>query len=195
MKNILGWTVVICLAFIATSVYVVTPEIGTAQDTTIERVTIPKPAVDNVIVVSDRNFRCMALNIYFEARNQKNEAAMAAVGYTVINRVNHSRYPNDICEVVFQGKTDKNGNPIKHKCQFSWTCDGKADEPVLSNIIERNAWERSKHVAMKVITGAIANPIGNATMYHATYVSPYWKKSYRKVAQVESHIFYTKNNG
>lgn len=148
--------------------------------------------VREVVEVDERQLECMALNMYFEARNQDTTEAMAAVGYTVLNRVATSRYPNTICGVVYQGQRDGNGNYIRNRCQFSWVCDGKADVPNVRHPGEVEAWEKANEVALQVMTGAIDNPVGNATMYHATYVRPYWAKSYSLVAQVEDHIFYEK---
>ena len=71
---------------------------------------------------------CMALNIYYEARGS-NLADKAAVSDVVLNRVEDTRYPDTICEVVYQGKQDSKGNMIRNACQFSWYCDGKADNP------------------------------------------------------------------
>lgn len=151
----------------------------------------PMP-VERVVEIDRQQLHCMALNMYFEARNQDTENAMAAVGYTVLNRVAASRYPDTICSVVFQGQQDSRGNYIRNRCQFSWVCDGKPDEPRLNNVIEAEAWERANRVAMLVLTGDIDNPVGNATMYHATYVRPHWARAYEMVAKVEDHIFYEK---
>ena len=77
---------------------------------------------------------CMALNIYYEARGS-NLADKAAVADVVLNRVNDSRYPNTICEVVKQGEQKpswKDPNKmvmVRNRCQFSWYCDGKKDTP------------------------------------------------------------------
>ena len=59
---------------------------------------------------------CLSLNIYFEARNQSIKG-MALVAEVTINRVRHPDWPSRVCEVVWQNK------------QFSWTHDGKSDEP------------------------------------------------------------------
>jgi spore germination cell wall hydrolase CwlJ-like protein len=138
--------------------------------------------------------RCMALNMYFEARNEVSDDAMIAVGYTVLNRVESERYPDTICDVVFQARRDSHGNPIRNKCQFSWACDGKSDEVNTENVLERRAWERAVALADQVMQGEVDNPIGSATMYHATYVSPYWRRAYTQVAKVESHIFYSQRS-
>ncbi len=86
---------------------------------------------------------CLALNAYHEARNQ-DIRGMVAVSQVVINRVESDLFPDDVCEVVMQGPTreswktrqyeyieeeDRVYYPIRHRCQFSWYCDGKSDEP------------------------------------------------------------------
>lgn len=141
--------------------------------------------------IDSNELECMTKNIYFEARNQKSDEAMAAVGYTVLNRMHHPKYPNTICGVVYQGQK-RSGEYVKHRCQFSWVCDGESSKAILSNIVEKQAWERAEQIALAVLHHTIDNPIGESTMYHATYVSPYWKHAYERVAQIEDHIFYQK---
>ena len=46
--------------------------------------------------------KCLADNMYFEARNQ-GTAGIIAVSNVVLNRVKSKDYPNTICEVVRQG--------------------------------------------------------------------------------------------
>ena len=76
---------------------------------------------------------CLAKNIYFEAGNQP-LAGKVAVAQVVLNRMEHSAYPKDICGVGYQAKWKENwkGNmmPVRNQCQFSWYCDGKSDEPL-----------------------------------------------------------------
>ena len=57
---------------------------------------------------------CLAKNIYFEAGNQP-LAGKVAVAQVVLNRIDHSSYPDDICGVVYQAKeyyTSWTGNVI-----------------------------------------------------------------------------------
>ena len=78
--------------------------------------------------------KCLADNMYFEARNQ-GTAGITAVSNVVLNRVKSEMYPNTICEVVRQGphreswRKDGTYHPVKHRCQFSWYCDGLSDKP------------------------------------------------------------------
>lgn len=148
--------------------------------------------VGQTVAVTEQDMECMALNLYFEARNQDTDEAMAAVGFTTLNRVAAKGYPNTVCGVVYQGQRTADGGYRKHRCQFSWVCDGVSDQPRLHNKIEVAAWERAQTVAERVLFGTIDNPVGNATMYHATYVSPYWISAFSRVTKIEDHIFYEK---
>ena len=75
---------------------------------------------------------CLAMNVYHEARNQPLAGQMAVISVTV-NRVNDKRFPNSICGVVYEGahrpswKDQTVMIPVRHRCQFSWYCDGKSD--------------------------------------------------------------------
>lgn len=130
---------------------------------------------------------CMALNIYHEARNQS-MVGQVAVGEVVMNRVEDSRFPDTVCEVVKQAVTYKNTDkPVMHKCQFSWYCDGKSDEPNFNS----DAWWRAKEYAYIVMSGKIMVDVTQgATHYHATYVRPSWAKTKTRTTRIDKHIFY-----
>jgi spore germination cell wall hydrolase CwlJ-like protein len=57
---------------------------------------------------------CLAVAVFFESRSQPIEGQYA-VAEVVMNRVESDRWPNTICDVVFQDK------------QFSFTHDGASD--------------------------------------------------------------------
>ena len=127
---------------------------------------------------------CLALNIYHEARSQS-LVEQLAVSQVVMNRVADSRFPNTVCEVVTQGITYKNSDkPVIHKCQFSWYCDGKSDEPK-----NDKAWHKALSVA-KIVPNVTLDITEGATHYHATYVRPDWAKTKTKTARIGRHIFY-----
>ena len=130
---------------------------------------------------------CMALNIYHEARNQS-MVGQVAVGEVVMNRVEDSRFPDTVCEVVKQAVTYKNTDkPVIHKCQFSWYCDGKSDKPNFNS----DAWWRAKEYAYIVMSGKIMVDVTQgATHYHATYVRPSWAKTKTRTTRIDKHIFY-----
>jgi len=129
---------------------------------------------------------CMAANIYHEAKNQP-MAGQIAVAQVVMNRVNDSRYPDNVCDVVKQGLTYKNGKVVLGKCQFSWYCDGKKDD------VDKKSekWRNSLRYASMVITNRITLDVTEgATHYHATYVRPAWARTKTKTVRINRHIFY-----
>ena len=132
-------------------------------------------------------FICLALNTYHEAKNQS-MIGQVATAQVVMNRVADSRYPNTVCEVVKQGPKYKGSDvPVRHKCQFSWFCDGKSDEPRRDS----KEWRMAQEYARIVLSGRIVLDVTEgATHYHATYVKPSWAKTKTRTTRIESHIFY-----
>ena len=137
---------------------------------------------------------CLALNTYHEAKNQS-MIGQVATAQVVMNRVADSRYPNSVCEVVKQGPKYKGSDvPVRHKCQFSWFCDGKSDEPKRDS----KEWRMAQEYARIVLSGRIVLDVTEgATHYHATYVNPTWinDRGMHMVGRVGEHIFYRWNNG
>jgi hypothetical protein len=117
---------------------------------------------------------CLGLNIYWEARNQ-DVAGQLAVAQVTMNRVDDPRYPDDVCEVVYDHK------------QFSWYWDGKSDTPK-----ENKAWQRAMVVASAALHGSGHAELQGVTHYHAAYIQPYWKNYMTKVTMIGDHVFYAK---
>ena len=137
-----------------------------------------------------KQVQCLATNVYYETMASSLIAAMAVTD-VVLNRVKHKKYPDTPCEVVHQSYLNDKGEPLLNKCQFSWYCDGKADEPQ-----NAEAWERSiNHAITMYTTGKWHGITEGATHYHATYVSPNWAKSFTKIAQMGAHVFYRMEDG
>ena len=130
---------------------------------------------------------CLALNTYHEEKNQS-MIGQVATAQVVMNRVADSRYPNTVCEVVKQGPKYKGSDvPVRHKCQFSWFCDGKSDEPKKDS----KEWRMAQEYARIVLSGRIVLDVTEgATHYHADYVFPAWRKSKTKTVEIADHIFY-----
>ena len=135
-------------------------------------------SISKQIALSDE-ITCLAQNIYFEARSEPTDG-MLAVGHVVLNRVANKRFPDTVCEVVRQG-----GEQRRHRCQFSWWCDGRSDQPV-----NQVAWDAARLIAWFVYNGQTVDPTGGALWYHADYVSPYWREAYIAGPQIGRHIFY-----
>lgn len=143
--------------------------------------------------VNPQEIMCLALNIYHEARND-NLAGKVAVSDVVMNRVLDARYPNTVCDVIYQGKRSEwwaergEDVPVKHMCQFSWFCDGIDDTPK-----NETAWEEAKIIAINYMKyGRYRGITEGATHYHATYVKPNWvyDRGMNMVGQIGDHIFY-----
>jgi len=122
---------------------------------------------------------CLALNVYYEARSEPMDGQYA-VAHVVLNRVANDSFPDDACKVVKQGYYKG-----KHRCQFSWYCDGKSDKPK-----DNMSWVVAQVVAYNTLYGHHRDNTHGATHYHATYVSPWWRKHYDKTVAHGSHIFY-----
>lgn len=125
-----------------------------------------------------KELECLALNIYHEARSES-RAGRLAVAAVTLNRARSSAYPNSICAVVRQG------GERRHRCQFSWWCDGKSDRPT-----EQRAWRQALKLAESTLLGLEKDPTGGATHYHATYVRPHWAKAFTRTARIGQHLFY-----
>jgi spore germination cell wall hydrolase CwlJ-like protein len=122
--------------------------------------------------------RCLAQAVYFEARSETLEGQLA-VAQVVLNRVEDRRYPTNICGVVFQNER------LRHRCQFSFACDGRTDTPY-----ESRAWETAKRISRIALEGGWRDLSGQATHYHATYVDPSWRSAMMKTAAHGRHVFY-----
>ena len=136
--------------------------------------------------------KCIANNIYWEARNQTVKG-MIGVALVTRNRVSDNRFPNSYCDVVYQGPTRPTWRdpsvriPVKHRCQFSWYCDGKPDNiPSYDN----DLYTVALAIAYRVYYGKFSDFTLGATHYHATYVLPAWAKTKTRTTKVGRHIFY-----
>ena len=153
-------------------------------------------------LIDSKEANCLALNVYYEARSD-NLAGMYAVSDVVLNRVRDDRYPNTICEVVYQGPTKESWktkqdpdlpedqrkyNPVRNMCQFSWYCDGKDDIPD-----DETGWATAQYVAGSILYANKHRGITEgSTHYHATYVKPRWAhdRGMNHVGRIGTHIFY-----
>ena len=127
---------------------------------------------------------CLAINIYFEARNQPVEGQVA-VSQVVMNRVDDRRFPDDPCAVIKQGPRTPTGVPLLHQCQFSWYCDGKSDIPE-----DHDAYRWATIVALGIMTDRYTDRVRGATHYHADHIEPDWPIIKTKTAHIGNHIFY-----
>lgn len=128
----------------------------------------------------ERQLKCMADNIYYEAASEPAEGKIA-VAQIVMNRVGHPAFPKDPCQVIYQ----RNIFYTKTVCQFSWYCDGSVGR----RPVHMPLWNESYDAAKMVLMEGFRLPgLRDALFYHADYVSPQWRKD--QVAKIGRHIFY-----
>lgn len=113
---------------------------------------------------------CMALNIYNEARGEPLHGQYA-VAHVVMNRVRDERWPNTVCEVVYQ------------HAQFSWTFKR-------FSIKDSEALDLAISIAEDVLNGDYESPVECSDHYHNHTVNPLWARNMRIEAVVGHHIFY-----
>lgn len=117
---------------------------------------------------------CLAANIYHEARGEPTDGKVA-VALVTLNRMQHPKFPKNICGVVKQRTASV--------CQFSWFCN-------TVSIKNKDAYEHAKEVAVYVYANYdnLKDITKGALFYHADYVNPKWKLE--KTTVIGRHIFY-----
>jgi spore germination cell wall hydrolase CwlJ-like protein len=127
----------------------------------------------------DKEQRCLAEAVYFEARSEPEEG-QAAVAQVVLNRAKSGLYPSTVCGVVYQNRHRFMG------CQFSFACEGKS-----LRITDAGSWQTATRIASAVIDGrTYLSEVGGATHYHADYVKPGWSRRLKRNDVIGRHIFY-----
>ena len=171
-------------------------------------------ANENVTNAHHPEITCLAENIYFEARAES-YSGKAAVANVTKNRVKDSRWPSTFCGVVTDGpvkeswKTKQHKNladskrvyyPRKHRCQFSWYCDGKKDviwanyEKTGESIkLNAQAWRASVEVAIWTLgygSYTVNDNTQGATYYYAhNLVYPHWADKFEVTEIIGNHTF------
>lgn len=127
----------------------------------------------------DRQQKCLAKNIYFEARGQSRKGQIA-VGLVTLNRVKHKAYPDTVCKVVHQ------------PWQFSWLWTNQQS----NSIDEPKAYQLALNIASALLSeeSGIIDFTDGATHYHKNTVSPNWE-DVKFLFVLGDHIFYRKKNG
>lgn len=127
----------------------------------------------------EKQLHCLTKNIYFEAVGESFEGKVA-VAQVTLNRVNSGKFPDNVCDVVFQ----KTFNYDKLVCQFSWYC-----EPGPKIVKKTKDYAECEEVAKKVLLENFRLPsLDKALYYHADYVNPKWNLP--KITKIGKHVFY-----
>ena len=123
-------------------------------------------------------WQCLAEALYFEARGET-IAGQFAVAEVILNRRDVSQFPATVCGVVNQG------TGRLHACQFSYTCDGRAER-----VSEPAAYARAGKIARLMLDGGPRTLTGDATYFHTTGVRPSWSRRFTRTTRIGQHIFY-----
>lgn len=125
-------------------------------------------------VISEKELKCLAENIHYEAPMEPYLGKLAVATVTM-NRVRHPNFPKTVCDVVYQKNT--------RGCQFSWTCGAKMK-------FNSRIYNESLEIARNVLTyNTSVVTLENALYFHNTSSTPNWKFA-RPVVQIGRHIFY-----
>jgi len=127
------------------------------------------------------DIKCLALNIFHEARSES-EAGQHAVASVTLNRVASKRYPNTICDVVYEKRWDRIRK--RYVGQFSWT---EFDQPPR---LKSKAWYRAWKIAEIAYKEKDKRKLKGAIFYHAKYIKPSWARKKKPLARIGKHIFY-----
>jgi spore germination cell wall hydrolase CwlJ-like protein len=130
---------------------------------------------------TERDLACLARNIYHEARGEP-LAGQYAVAEVTLNRVASSRFPDTVCEVVFEQRWDWIRK--RHVGAFSWTeLDSRHQG-------DSEAFKHARKIAEQVYKKQVKPRVDDALFYHATSIHPSWARTKHKVASIGRHIFY-----
>jgi spore germination cell wall hydrolase CwlJ-like protein len=181
-KLFLSFILVLSLTFLISDIY--SPKINTEQAATAIEETVA-PVVKQV---NQEQLKCLAANIYHEARGEP-FMGQVAVARVVMNRVQHG-FASTPCKVVYQATFVQNPDDPDDKtkiCQFSWVCQGKTMPERMSA-----RYKQAEEIATQVLAeNKWADIIpNNVLFFHNLSVAPNW--AYKKVTTIGNHIFYSR---
>ena len=119
----------------------------------------------------DEQLECLAGAVYFEARGEP-LAGQLAVAEVIVNRAASGRFPASYCGVVTQ------------KSQFSFVKRGRMPAAPTGSA----TYQRAKAIAQIAHRDLWSSEAADAQFFHATHVSPGWKK--KRTARIGNHVFY-----
>ena len=171
-------------------------------------------STDNKVSINNDELWCLANNIYFEARAES-YAGKQAVANVTQNRLESKDHPDSYCGVVKEGphreswktakdktldKSERIYYPRKHRCQFSWYCDGQKDViwanyEKTGQTIKGNAraWKESVELAIMIAGNTkltVSDNTDGAVYYYAhNLVYPSWAKTKSYIGVLGNHTF------
>lgn len=126
------------------------------------------------VVFDQKELRCLATNIYHEARGE-GRIGMVAVAWTTINRRDSPHFPNTVCGVVYQPS------------QFAWIKEGH------TSINEVAAYNRSMDAARFVYYNheSVTDYTGGSLYFLSPMDNPpSWSRKFATTFKYRKHTFY-----
>lgn len=102
-----------------------------------------------------------------------------------INRVNDDNFPDTVCDVVHQSKTNSKGKLIH--CQFSWYCDKRSDKMPYDSPEAKLAID----IAIKALINSTKD-ITSGALYFSDNKKKIPKHS-ENVIEIGNHVFYRRS--
>ena len=118
-----------------------------------------------------QNVICMAAAVYHESRGEP-FVGQVAVANVIMNRVKSPKYPNKVCEVVYQPAQFTDIEKVKIKFQSS-------------------EWKEALRIATITVNGLDLDPTDGALYYYAhnKISAPYWAKKLNVKVRIHNHTF------
>lgn len=135
-------------------------------------VLMPMPSITHSkIQTPTKQLDCLTTNIYHESKGESYKGKLA-VAFVTINRTKSSKFPDNICAVVYQ------------QSQFSWVNKKK------KSITDPDLFDDIKEIAQLVITkyDELDDPTNGSLYFHSTKIKPKWNKT--KTVKIGGHVFY-----
>lgn len=127
-----------------------------------------------------KELRCLALNIYHEARGSTEEDRFG-VALVTLNRVASERYKTTVCEVVWQR--------WRKQPQFSWT----TKHNLTRNKIELKAWDNAQRIAYIILVDKnYYDHTEGSLCYHKSAVKKLPKWMGKEYKLIGSHVYTSK---
>jgi N-acetylmuramoyl-L-alanine amidase len=123
---------------------------------------------------TNKDLYCLTKNIYHEARGESYLGKLA-VAQVTINRLSHpSKWPNTLCEVVYQ--------QVRGVAQFSWTTMHGL------KVTDSRAWYDAKQIAFGILNGDLWINNFNHTHFHNKTIEHGQKRKGHRI--IGNHVFY-----
>jgi spore germination cell wall hydrolase CwlJ-like protein len=138
-------------------------------------------SVKNKSLVVSTPVRCLAANIYHEARGET-VAGQLAVAMVTLNRA--ERQQKQVCKVVFKPKQFSWTNKLVQKVKSGWKLSPKLAP------VDKEAWKVATKVALKALSGKIADATQGSKFYHTQDIHPKWDRNMKLTKVIGHHEFF-----